>query len=207
MLQLALAAGCFWPLIVWSQGELEFANYGGGVNAPIYEVDGKTPLSGPAFFAGLYAAAPGDRLQPRSQPVPFLAGGGSGYFMGGIVAVQGVSYGGRAVVQVVAWRASDGPTFEAANHPGGHVGASSVFEVGLASPTGLAGLYGLQSFSLEVVVPEPSVTALVLVGGSALALGHRFRRVLGRAKHRPYVLRETVFAGDPHGSWYLAQNR
>lgn len=161
---------------VFGQGTVTFAN-----PVPIYDVDGKTPL-GPGFLAELYAAAPGTSLEPFSASIiQFLPGPNAGYFFNAMdVAIPGVPDGWTAVVQVVAWRASDGATFAAANHPGGHVGASSIFTV--AGLTGGPGdtlpsppLTGLQSFSLYVVVPEPSALLLGLLGGAALMRWRRFR--------------------------------
>ncbi len=172
--------------ICFSQGLVDFHNYDPrGVDSPIYDVDGTTPLAGPAFLAGLYAATPGNSLQPVGVPVGFFVGD-PGYFGGAYFAVPGVEWGDMAVVQVVAWRASDGPTFAAANHPGGHVGQSSIFIIGPLGNPGPPGnplpaaLIGLQSFALYVVVPEPSALALGLLGGSALFLYRRARTVRRR---------------------------
>ncbi len=165
----------------WSQGNLVFANSADGlVDAPIYDVDGTTPLVEPGFLAELYATAPGGALQPVTDSVtPFSTGDAAGYFLPLGLAIPGVPAGYTATVQVVAWRASDGPTFAAANHPGAHIGESAIFDVGPLTSMGPppdplpAFLVGLQSFSLQVVVPEPSVCALGLLGGAVLVLGRR----------------------------------
>ena len=176
---------------VLSQGLLWFGNYNtgpGAVDAPIYDVDGVSLLSGPVFVAQLYAAAQGESLQPVGISRPFGVGSGAGYFVGIDEPIPGVPAGGTATVQVVAWRLSDGPTFATANHPGAHVGESLVFTVGPLSDEGpppapyIIGLAGLQGFSLHVVVPEPSVFALGLLGGALLALGRRWRRCRNRTK-------------------------
>ena len=146
--------------------------------APIFDVDGNTLLSGPGFLAQVYAGAFADSLEPIGSPVPFSTVR-PGYFFDptGAKAMPGTSPGGNAMVQVVAWRTSDGATFGAADHPGAHLGQSTVFEVrgrGDPNPPGEPPapiLYGLQSFSLHVVVPEPSVLELVLVGAALLMLG------------------------------------
>jgi hypothetical protein len=149
------------------QGLLDFANLEVGVNAPIYDIDGTTPLAGPGFLAGLYAAPVGQSLAPVGGPVPFLTTV-PGYFRGGSWMVPGVPAGHTAVLQVVAWRASDGPTYALANHPGAHVGSSDLLEVPLAGGAQPpSALIGLQSFSLHEVVPEPSVFALGLSAGCA----------------------------------------
>ena len=181
-LALVLMAVVGAPFVALSQGLLWFGNYNtgpGAVDAPIYDVDSMTPLIGPGFVAQLYAAAPGETLQPVGISRPFGIGSGAGYFVGIDEPIPGVPAGGTATVQVVAWRLSDGPTFAVANHPGAHVGESLIFTVGPLSDQRpppapyIIGLAGLQSFSLHVVVPEPAVFALGLLGGAVLALGRR----------------------------------
>ena len=173
------------PMPVLGQGWVEFENFG-AVDAPIYDVDSRTLLAGPDFLAQLYAAAPGQSLQPVGVPAPFLSGEYAGYFQGNDYAIPGVPPFATAVVQVVAWRASDGATFKEANHLGGHVGESPHLTLVLGDvqlPSQLpAPLTGLQSFSLHVVVPEPSAFALGLLGGAVLALGRRWRRCRERTK-------------------------
>ena len=150
--------------------------------AAIYDIDGATPLAGPAFLAQVYAAPVGDSLQPLGSPIPF-ATIRPGYFVGPTVPVPGTTPGGSAMVQLVAWRASDGATFALADHVGAHVGRSDIFE---AFPLGHidfpyeppAVMFGLHSFSLAVVVPEPSVLELTLAAATVLALG-RGRRWFG----------------------------
>ncbi len=164
--------GCAWASSALSQSYIGFDNI--YVDAPIYDVDGKTLLAGPAFAAQLYVALPGKSLEPLGSPSSFSTER-PGFFGAQTFLVPGMGAGDYILAQVAAWRVSDGSTFEAANRPGGHVGASSVFSVGpltggLQPPTVLE---GLQSFSLQVVVPEPSVFALGLLGGLALVLGRR----------------------------------
>ncbi|MBU6399722.1 MAG: hypothetical protein KGS61_05340 [Verrucomicrobia bacterium] len=157
----------FWGTRIASgQGLVEFENL-----APIYDVDGRTLLVGSGFLAELYAAAPGNSLQPISSSITPLLTVSPGYFFGGIVHIPGTIPGGTAVVQVVTWRASDGATFAEADHPGAHVGGSSVFQVGSLGGDQLgvpALLVGMQSFSLYVV-PEPAVLTLDLLAVVGIA--------------------------------------
>ncbi len=176
-----------WEYQGMTQGLVAFNNA-----YPIYDVDDKTPLQGPAFLAQLYAAPVGvTPLQPVGAPVSFLTTD-PGYFADpneSILAVPGVPPRNTASIQVVVWRASDGATFEAANHPGGHVGESAVINLLLGNdrmPGEFpADLSGVPSFSLQVVVPEPSVFALGLLGGSLLALGRRRHWARGAVKLTP----------------------
>jgi hypothetical protein len=175
-----LLVAVLWGLVsvlnVSGQGTTSFGNF----NA-VFDVDGKTLLAGPEFLAELYAAAPGNSLEPISASItPFLVAA-AGFFYNAVdVVIPGVPDGSVAVCQVVAWRASDGPTFAAANHPGAHVGASTVFSVVLPDPIGPPGPPhpdNFKSFSLYVVVPEPSVLLLGFLGGVVVILRSRLRGV------------------------------
>ncbi|MHB8522587.1 MAG: hypothetical protein ACYDH9_17760 [Limisphaerales bacterium] len=169
------------PLSSTAQGIIYFQNLAGSANldAPVYDIDGVTKLAGPAFAAQLYAAPPGGSLAAVGFPVSFKTGSGAGYFLGGAVIVPTVPAGVAAVLQVRAWRVSDGSSFEAANHPGGHVGMSGVLNIELGNdgppPSPPVNLFGLQSFSLYVV-PEPSFLALGLIASLAFGLRRWVRR-------------------------------
>ena len=154
------------PVVAWllclvgvcGQGTISFGNLN-----QVFDVDGKTPLAGPEFLAELYAAAPGESLEPISASItPFLAAAPGYFFNPTDVILPGVPIGGNAMLQVVAWRASDGPTFEAANHVGAHVGMSPVAVASLHFGLPMA---SIPRFSLQVVVPEPSVLSLGLMAG------------------------------------------
>ncbi|MBU6398999.1 MAG: hypothetical protein KGS61_01650 [Verrucomicrobia bacterium] len=172
------------PIKAMTQGELGqlvMVNYVAGQTPAraVYDVDGKTPLAGSSFLAELYAAAPGNSLQPILSSITPFSTAIPGYFFGDILDIPGTTPAGTAVVQVVVWRASDGATFAEANHPGAHVGISSVFQIaplagdhlGSAPPA----LYELESFSLYVV-PEPSMATLDLLAACGIAFGWRLRR-------------------------------
>jgi hypothetical protein len=172
-----VAAGGAMPRVL-GQGVVTMGNL-----VPVFDVDGKTPLAGPAFLAELYAAAPGKSLEPISASItPFLPAPDAGFFFNPVdVVIPGVPQGGTAVGQVVAWRASEGPTFDAANHPGAHVGASPTFNLYERGP-GATGVALMPGFSLHVVVPEPSVLRYGLVCLAALAWWRRTRNASQRVK-------------------------
>lgn len=145
-----------------AQGTVNFANVGGGVNAPVSGPDG---LLGAGFTAQLQLAdgtAVGD-------PAPFLA---NGLFSGGARTIAGVAGGSSADLQVVAMNAD-----------GSITGTSGVFSVSLGGggtpPAPPAALAGLTAFSVAggggVVdpIPEPSTVILALLGGAALLLRRR----------------------------------
>jgi hypothetical protein len=94
-------------IAAYAQGSVNFANIiiSGGeriVDAPIYEPNGTTLATGPAYMAQLYAGANAGSLAPVGAPAPFLTGGGAGYFSGGARTIEAVAPGADAVIQVRA---------------------------------------------------------------------------------------------------------
>jgi hypothetical protein len=140
------------------------------IDAPVFDAQGM-PLAGANFRAELWGAATPDALVPavdlsRNQTrvmVPFL---GNGYFLStsGFIAVPStvIGGGGYAWLQVRAWDARLGPTYEDVAVLGlGGYGESPLFYARGGNPflipAELPGpLIGLQSFSLRAVIPEPS---------------------------------------------------
>lgn len=144
-----------------------------GVDAPVFDVDGVTRLEGTAYLAQLYGGATADDLQPVGPIVWFGTGTGAGYFASDRYptrAVPPVPLGGRAVVEVRAWAAADGASYEAAWSSGGRAGRSGVIELVTGGagepPTFPADLVGLRSFALERPRPpqlsqQPADTTVV----------------------------------------------
>jgi len=180
MKKILLAAACVAATIgALAQGTVNFSNLPGaigGAGAPIHDTDGTTGLAGTAFFAQLYAGPDAGSLAPIGAAVNFRTGAGAGFVTAADLsrAIATVAPGATAQVQVRAWRASDGATYDAAVAAGGHYGFSNVFTVatgGSGTPPSLpANLVGLQSFSL---IPEPSTIALGALGAAALLLRRR----------------------------------
>jgi hypothetical protein len=127
------------------------------VNAPIYDIDGVSPLNGNRYVAQLYAGLTAENLRPAGDPVPFIAGFGAGYFMGRSVALPNVPPMTLAQVQVRVWEASFGASYEEARALGGKFGRSEVLAVIAGGGTGAhtlpANLTGLTSFSLQAGLP------------------------------------------------------
>jgi hypothetical protein len=169
----------------FGQGTVNFANLApAGLNLPIYLNDGVTRLFGPQYRAGLFAG-PHQAQLSLIATVPFLSGGGAGYFNGGVVVITNVVAGGAAWIQVVAWDTTLGgtttnATFFQAQASGLPVwGASSVFSVVTGNPFGSpattpATLWGLTNDFLVYFNTSPPrmVPALTMMGqpGSALNL-------------------------------------
>jgi sulfur relay (sulfurtransferase) DsrF/TusC family protein len=144
-----------------------------GLDAPVFDTDGVTRLSGNAFVAQLYAGASQDAMEAVGKPAPFGTGAEAGYwqmedeFWRIIPSLAG---GERAYVQVKVWEWAKGESFEAAKAAGGKVGESEVLELvtgGAGTPPGLpAVLAGLQSFRvgrMPVITRQP-VGGLVMAG-------------------------------------------
>ncbi|HEY2953072.1 MAG TPA: immunoglobulin domain-containing protein, partial [Verrucomicrobiae bacterium] len=153
---LALATGISLP--AHSQGTVNFSNNASGVNAPDFDVNCITKLSGSTFSASLYASPNPDpaSMVAIGAPVSFQTGGLAGYYNGGARTIPSVPPGGAAYCQVRVWQTSCGATFEqaVATGPGCKRGVSSVISV----VTGLVGppppnLVGLQSFCLVTSQP------------------------------------------------------
>ena len=165
-----------------------------GVYAPVFDADGRL-LDGPDYSAELWAGPTPDSLTPAMAPfsnqrviVPFLSGAGAGFFRdtydgrdgADTPSIMTVPPGGSAWLEVRAWDARLGATYEEVLALGiGGYGASPLFNATGGNPYDLLGLppplTGLQSFSLAVVVPEPSTWALLVCGGLGLWAMRRMR--------------------------------
>jgi hypothetical protein len=160
-----------------AQGTINFANAGGGLNAPFFDIDGTTLLAGPEYMAQLYAGADAGSLAPVGAATSFLTGGGAGYFNGGVIAIPTVAPGATGFFQVCVWKTLGGTitSYTAALAARVYSSQSPVFSTatgGVGSPPSppLA-LVGMQSFNLAI--PEPSVFALLLMATAPLFLQRR----------------------------------
>lgn len=167
-----------------AQGTLNFANGAAGLQAPIKDATG-AGLSGAAYMVDLFWAAgtvtEASSLAALGSPSGFsTVTAQAGYFFGGQRSIPGQAGGSTITVQVRAWAATAGQTWDqayayaAAHSTEALVGMSGLFQVQLATtPPGTpTNLGGLTSFSL-VPVPEPSTLALAGLGAAALLI---FRR-------------------------------
>jgi hypothetical protein len=161
------------------------------LDAPVFDASGNR-LSGPNFVAVLYGGPAPDALQlaktifqAAMAPVPFTytPNGLAGYFNGQDALVNSTTCGGFAWVQVRAWDARLGATYDDVAKLGvGGYGESNLFQARggapfscLINPTPGMGLFGLQSFSLLAEVPEPSSLLLLLLGLPLLLVPRRRR--------------------------------
>ncbi len=162
-------------LVTFAQGTVNFVNLnsGAGLNAPVFLGDGTTKVSGAGFTAELLAG-PNAASLASVATTGFLTGGGAGYFQGGVVAIGSVAPGAIAFLQVRVFDTASGSFPFAQANIGGIWGQSSIFSVatgGAGSPPSTpASLAGLTSFSVGVLIPEPSTLALATLSLSLLFL-------------------------------------
>ena len=150
-------------------GKIDFRNQlfpsgGTNANAPVFDLDGVTPLKGSGYVAQLYAGPSLALLRPAGQPTPFQDGFSSGYFVPQLITLANVMPGSNAVVQVCAWDAACGTSYEQARATGGRFGKSSILQVtvgGGGQPP--RRLQGLQSFSLQAGLPFFEVGTIAFV--------------------------------------------
>lgn len=136
-------------------GEINFKNLIQGIlDAPVFDLDGATLLSGPAYLAQLYALAienPIDAVEV-GQPFPFGTGANAGYWDAvgnSIVVLTNVAAGHMARVHVAVWESAKGATYQEAIRASSKRGESVPLEIkagGGGAPA--ANLTGLASFSL-----------------------------------------------------------
>jgi hypothetical protein len=166
----------FVPKLGLAQATFGFFNYVAsvGLDAPVFDSEGNR-VFGTNYLAVLYGGPSVDSLQLATdgnssmdpQPIIRIINGQAGYFgQGGFVTIDNVPSGGYAWLQVRAWDARLGATYEDVARLGlGGFGESSLFYTygGDLIATGRPSqpLRGLQSFSL---VPEPSTWALLAAG-------------------------------------------
>lgn len=168
--------------VAWSQSATLFVSEnstGGGVidfqnqnfhsgitniSVPVYDLDGMTLLNGGSYVAQLYAGPSLGALRPAGQPTSFQDGFNAGYFVPQLVTLANVAPGSNAVLQVRAWQASYGTSYEQARAMGGIFGKSGIIQVpaggGILPPQTLQ---GLQSFNLQAGLPYFEVGTITFV--------------------------------------------
>jgi hypothetical protein len=170
------AAGTVWSLpatlrisnTILGGGQVVFGNHDmcgtSNPDARVFDIDNVTPLNGAGYFAQLYAGPSLALLRPAGQPVPFRSGFGAGFVVSQIVTLPNVAPGSNAIVQVRAWDAAKGNTYEEARAFGGGFGKSDLLSVtvggGLQPPQCLAGLRG---FGLQTGLPQFTVGLIQFV--------------------------------------------
>ncbi len=155
-----------------AQGQFNFGNRVtiSGIDAKVFAPGGATPLDGAAYLAQAYVGADANSLAPVGTAVPFRSGAAAGYISSTIVTAP-FAGGTSVTVEMRAWEAAKGTSYEAALAAGGMFGSSNPITLTVAvAPNTPPDMVGLTSFSL---VPEPSTMALGVMGAAALFLRRR----------------------------------
>jgi len=174
---LVAAALGFVAVGAMAQGQFTFGNKNltttPPIDARVFDKDGVTGLGGTAYWAQAYvklATDPDSSYAPVGTAVNFRTGNNAGYIVP--VVVTTTAAGGTAIsVEMRAWQASGGTSYEAAMASGALVGKSDPVTLTVTvAPNAPSDMVGLASFSL---IPEPSTFALGLLGAAALLLRRR----------------------------------
>jgi len=155
-----------------AQGTVNFANNGNQPNTttPLGRIYLETVgnLAGNTVDAQLYyngAAVSGVTVLKNS------GANGSGVFLGGGVTLAGVTAGATVNLDVKAWVASTGASYDVATSRGDSGSFAYVTGGGGAPPASPTTLLGMPSF--VVTTPEPTTIALGAIGLGALLLRRR----------------------------------
>jgi hypothetical protein len=161
----------------WAQGQIGFRNIVRGlIDAPVFDTDCETRLRGNAYLSQIYVGLRADSLQAAASAVPFLSTGVGGYMEQATGAVvDGAGDGTIVFVQLRAWEAAAGPSYEAAVSSGGKHGFSNITTVQASTPPGpIPWAVGIESYCL---IPEPPAFSLwgcaAAVAGGLLAARRR----------------------------------
>jgi len=185
MKKLLLVAACIVASVgALAQGTVLFDNLKAGNPAGKITDASGAGLAGTAFLAQLYAGADANSLAPVGAALSFRTGAAAGFVSTAGIdatrAIPGVAVGGTAsFLQVRAWDAAGGATYDAAAGAGKAVGMSAIFAAGPLGGPGTppatpANITNMRGFSVVgTVVPEPSTIALGVLGVASLLLRRR----------------------------------
>jgi hypothetical protein len=185
-----------------AQGTVWFQNIGPGFNAPVFESDGLTPLSGTQFMAELLGGPSANNLASIAT-TGFLTGAFAGYFNGFEQTINSVAPNAMASVEVRVWNTASGSSFLQAQASGlpnswwlsGIFGAS--LGGGVVNPTTPGYLTGLGNSPVYLNgVPEPSALALAGLAAGATIL-RRLNKPLMTNRRCPTPPRAQSNAGRP----------
>jgi hypothetical protein len=181
----AVAVGLSFTAGVYAQGTVDFRNRNTGatppLDAPVSDVGG-AKLGNANFVANIFYSATqsGSFTAIADAAAPFRTGTGAGYWNFGTDssrAIPGIAGGSSAWIQIRVWDSTKGADYATSKAAGSNWGESAAFQVtlgGAGSPPSVpAVLAGLQPFTLNAAIPEPSTIALGMLGAAALLLRRR----------------------------------
>lgn len=161
-----------------AQGQFNFGNKNTistpPIDARVIGVDGN-PVAGTAYWAQAYVKLTGaddSSYAPVGTAVNFRTGNNTGYIVTSTVTTS-FAGGTEVDVQMRAWAAAGGTSYEAARDGGFEYGFSNPVKLAVAvAPNLPQDMTGLASFQLQII-PEPSTLALGLLGAAAFFLRRR----------------------------------
>ena len=159
--------------------------------APVFDVDGVTRLSGTNYVAQLYAGKTLAEMRPAGEPTPFHAGSGAGLFNSTVVFLPTVPPGSNALTQIRVWDRMKAASYEEARAVGSKFGRSIIMTItagGGEYPTDY--LRDLQSFSLSAGLPQ--FVAGRLQSGGLAPDGTAIWELKGEAGYRYVIERSTL---------------
>lgn len=165
------------------------------LNAPVYDVDGVTKLAGSNYLAQMYAGPSSAILRPLAQPKPFRTGVLAGFINSSFYEFPDVLPQAVAYIQLRAWEAAWGNSYEEARARGGKFGFSPIISVTTIAPPGSPSSVATPPFSLR------SGNALFTTGrlerGVRLPSGEYQWNVIGNAGFR-YLVEKRM----PPNNWF-----
>jgi hypothetical protein len=164
-----------------AQGTVNFNNnvFGTPTSRPVLDYPGGHPLIGTDFVAQLYygsVGTPATSLTPVGAPGRFRLAltTNPGSWMGGTRTLNGILAGQTASLQVRVWNVTAFPTYEASLVGGGVRGTSPVFDYTVPlGPMPAPNEFWMWNFSWGRTIPEPSTTALGVLGAMVLLFARR----------------------------------
>jgi hypothetical protein len=159
-------------------------------NAPVFDVDGVTRLAGTNFKAQVYASASPDILRPVGAVRTFGTGSSAGDIGTFSRQIPDVSAGGTAYIQLRAWEAAFGVSYEQARALGGKFGASAIY------PTVIGPNKTLRPLSFSLRVGDPFFVTGRLSPGETLPDGTQQFVLMGQRAGR-YLIESQ----QPPNNW------
>jgi hypothetical protein len=148
--------------IAYGQGQIDFRTWIPGlIDAPVFDTNCQTRIVGPEMVGQVYLGVTPQVLSPIGHVLPFGTGAAAGYWngpAGGVtIRVPGQAGPSPVYVQLRAWDAAAGSTYDAAVSAGGRYGFSNIAPADPSLPPAPPGHpLGLEGFCLV----NGSVTAV-----------------------------------------------
>ncbi len=132
-------------------------------DAPIFDIDGITPLRDSVFAAQLVAGPTVESMRPVGNPSLFDRGYRAGIFRSQLISLPNVPPGGNVFAEVRVWEQQHGAGYEEARAQGRRFGRSGVYQLIAGDFISPSAITNLQSFNLQVGLPRFNVGSIDFV--------------------------------------------